>query len=273
MDKKVFAMLYGKLKSIATGVKSIAINPIDSSKIDFTLNDNSKISLQIPNSNVFVDKYSLLPATGKTDVINIVKNDENNNKKGIYIWNSSSSKYVPLYEEKGIEILEDYSKLPVSTEYSIKYCINDYIDTSVTPNKKYPKGFYLYDKILNAWIETNTSISNEFKFELWTPSAAHLKDKYYVYDYKLYKCVNSDTDSTFNNDNYELIIGNKNFEITFTDKKDIPVQHNLNCKAPMVKIFDDNNAEIELDIEYYSDNLLILHSEIDVSGKVIVTKI
>ena len=63
------------------------------------------------------------------------------------------------------------------------------------------------------------------------------------------------------------------YEMEFTDSKDINVQHNLKCTFPMIWVFDTNDNELYMDIEYYSDNLTILHSEIEISGKVIVNKL
>lgn len=63
------------------------------------------------------------------------------------------------------------------------------------------------------------------------------------------------------------------YEESFVDKKDIQIQHNLKCKYPMIRVFDTNDNELYMDIEYYSDNLTILHSEIEISGKVIVNKL
>ena len=63
------------------------------------------------------------------------------------------------------------------------------------------------------------------------------------------------------------------YEMDFTDSKDINVQHNLKCTYPLIRIFDTNNNELYVDVEYYSDNLIILHSEIEISGKVIVNKL
>ena len=44
----------------------------------------------------------------------------------------------------GVEIVNNYSLLPTVTEDTICYCIEDYIDTIVTPNVTHEKGFYLY---------------------------------------------------------------------------------------------------------------------------------
>ena len=46
---QAFAILLKKLKSVASGVKGVAVDPSDSSKLLFTLNDNSTISITIPN--------------------------------------------------------------------------------------------------------------------------------------------------------------------------------------------------------------------------------
>lgn len=87
------------------------------------------------------------------------------------------------------------------------------------------------------------------------------------------------TDGLITNNNKELFIVNNGtdipsrYEKSFVDKKDIQIQHNLKCKYPMIRVFDTNNNELYMDIEYYSDNLTILHSEIEISGKVIVNKL
>ena len=67
--------------------------------------------------------------------------------------------------------------------------------------------------------------------------------------------------------------GKADYELSFTDQKDINLQHNLNCKYPMIRVFDTEDNELYMDVEYYSDNLTILHSEIEISGKVIVNKL
>ena len=87
------------------------------------------------------------------------------------------------------------------------------------------------------------------------------------------------TDGLITNDNKELFIVNNgtdiasSYEESFVNKKDIQIQHNLKCKYPMIRVFDTNDNELYMDIEYYSDNLTILHSEVEVSGKVIVNKL
>ena len=106
-----YAILNKKLKSVATGVKNIAINSTDPSKIDFTLNDNTIVTLTIPNSNVFVSKFSSLPTIGKNNVIYICKEDDGDNKKGVYVWNSTDNKYQNIGSQQsaasGDAVLEE----------------------------------------------------------------------------------------------------------------------------------------------------------------------
>ena len=102
-------------------------------------------------------------------------------------------------------------------------------------------------------------------------------DKYFSLSQKQYNQMV--TDGLITNDNKELFIVNNgtnissSYEESFVDKKDIQIQHNLKCKYPMIRVFDTNDNELYMDIEYYSDNLTILHSEIEISGKVIVNKL
>ena len=169
-SSSTYAILYSKLKSVATGVKSVTNDPTNPNNIIFTLNDNSKITITLSNPIIFVDKYSSLSTTGKDKYLYVCKEDDGDNKKGIYIWNVTDNKYESLTGNgKGINIVSDYSKLKTSlTDDEIDYCLNDYKDTSVTPNKIYDKGFYLYDKTTNKWnpisasgkIASNTTLGN-----------------------------------------------------------------------------------------------------------------
>ena len=51
---QAFAVLLKKLKSVASGVKGVAVDPSDDTKLVFTLLDNSVIKLSIPNPVVTV---------------------------------------------------------------------------------------------------------------------------------------------------------------------------------------------------------------------------
>ena len=57
---QAFAVLLKKLKSVASGVKGVAVDPSDSSKLLFTLNDNSTISITIPNPVTTVELVNKL---------------------------------------------------------------------------------------------------------------------------------------------------------------------------------------------------------------------
>ena len=161
-----YSLLYKKIKSVATGVKSVANDPTNPNNIIFTLHDNSKITITLSNPITFVNKYSSLSTTGKDKYLYVCKEDDGDNKKGIYIWNATDSKYESLTGNgKGINIVDDYSKLSTTlTDYEINYCLNDYTNSGVT----YDKGFYLYNKTTNKWnpisvtgkIASNTTLGN-----------------------------------------------------------------------------------------------------------------
>ena len=166
MDMVLYSLLNKKIKSVATGVKSVANDPTNPNNIIFTLHDNSKITITLSNPITFVNKYSSLSTTGKDKYLYVCKEDDGDNKKGIYIWNATDSKYESLTGNgKGINIVDDYSKLSTTlTDYEINYCLNDYTNSGVT----YDKGFYLYDKTTNKWnpisvtgkIASNTTLGN-----------------------------------------------------------------------------------------------------------------
>ena len=166
MDMVLYSLLNKKLKSVATGVKSVANDPTNPNNIIFTLHDNSKITITLSNPITFVNKYSSLSTTGKDKYLYVCKEDDGDNKKGIYIWNTTDNKYESLTGNgKGINIVNDYSKLSTTlTDYEINYCLNDYTNSGVT----YDKGFYLYNKTTNKWnpisvtgkIASNTTLGN-----------------------------------------------------------------------------------------------------------------
>ena len=166
MDMVLYSLLNKKIKSVATGVKSVNADPTNPNNIIFTLHDNSKITITLSNPITFVNKYSSLSTTGKDKYLYVCKEDDGDNKKGIYIWNTTDSKYESLTGNgKGINIVNDYSKLSTTlTDYEINYCLNDYTSSGVT----YDKGFYLYNKTTNKWnpisvtgkIASNTTLGN-----------------------------------------------------------------------------------------------------------------
>ena len=53
-----YSLLYKKIKSVATGVKSVNADPTNPNNIIFTLHDNSKITITLSNPIIFANKYS-----------------------------------------------------------------------------------------------------------------------------------------------------------------------------------------------------------------------
>ena len=122
--------------------------------------------------------------------------------------------------------------------------------------------------------------SSDMKFEDWKDGVEYKTGNVIVYNEKLYRCLLDHTSSTkFEDDEklgcWKLIVGNKKYEEKIiTPSKTWNIQHNLNCLHPIVQIFDNTTGdEMELDIQYYSENLLILSCDVEVTGTVIVTKI
>ena len=77
---QAFAVLLKKLKSVASGVKKVEVDPSNPSKLLFTLNDNSTISITIPNpvtTVAIVNKLSVDTATNELmyDGVKICKCD------------------------------------------------------------------------------------------------------------------------------------------------------------------------------------------------------
>ena len=135
-----------------------------------------------------------------------------------------------------------------------------------------------FDTDKNNWNLILGKDSSDLDLNDWEKDISYVTGNIVVYDEKLYKCLLNHTSTNkfeddYKNGNWKLLIGNKYYEEDFTDITDFQVQHNLNRQFPDVKIIDADGNELMLDIEYFSNNLLILHSDVKVSGKVIVTKI
>lgn len=207
---------------------------------------------------------------------------------------------------KGIQIVDDYSLLPVVTEDTICYCKTDYTDTSVTPNVEYKSGFYLWDNTASVW----TLISSETKerYPEFIPSHDYVigdtfKDgdtKYEVIkDFTSGATVSDNDDSVMEvvetyyyltkekkadlearglvKESNIYIISNADdvptkYELDFTNETTINLQHNLHEKYPNILLLDQDENVLLCDIEYYSENLSIVHSEVAISGKAIVKK-
>ena len=74
-SSSVYAILQSKLKSVASGVKNVALTP-DASGLIFTLNDNSKLTVTLPYPLTIAQRdeiVKLLPTLSK------MKEDTNGN--------------------------------------------------------------------------------------------------------------------------------------------------------------------------------------------------
>lgn len=104
-------------------------------------------------------------------------------------------------------VTNDYSTLPTVTKDTIIYCKNDYIDTNVTPNVNYKKGFYLYDDNISAW--ELIDINAKDKYPLWETSVEYSEEELVTYNETKYRCIVSHTSSTTfeeNKDNWIYVL-------------------------------------------------------------------
>lgn len=104
-------------------------------------------------------------------------------------------------------VTNDYSTLPTVNKDTIIYCKNDYIDTNVTPNVNYKKGFYLYDDNISAW--KLIGINAKDKYPLWETSVEYSEEELVTYNGTKYRCIVSHTSSTTfeeNKDNWIYVL-------------------------------------------------------------------
>lgn len=104
-------------------------------------------------------------------------------------------------------VTNDYSTLPTVAKDTIIYCKNDYIDTNVTPNVNYKKGFYLYDDNISAW--ELIDINAKDKYPLWETSVEYSEEELVTYNETKYRCIVSHTSSTTfeeNKDNWIYVL-------------------------------------------------------------------
>lgn len=104
-------------------------------------------------------------------------------------------------------VTNDYSTLPTVNKDTIIYCKNDYIDTNVTPNVNYKKGFYLYDDNISAW--ELIDINAKDKYPLWETSVEYSEEELVTYNETKYRCIVSHTSgATFeeNKDNWIYVL-------------------------------------------------------------------
>lgn len=259
---------------------------------------------------VIDDISTITPSADTVGKVYFDKKD-NNLYKGVEDLTVPSN---PVYDfenvsSKGIQIVDDYSLLPVVIEDTICYCKTDYVDTSVTPNVEHKSGFYLWDNTASVW----TLISSETKerYPEFIPSHNYvIGDTFRDGDTK-YEVIKDFTSgaTVADNDDSVMEVVETYYYLTKEKKADLEtrglvkesniyiisnaddvqdryseeftvastdwnVQHSLGEQYPSkVYVFDDNGEEIFLPtIEFYSNNLLIVHFDIPVSGKVIVIK-
>ena len=104
-------------------------------------------------------------------------------------------------------VTNDYSTLPTVNKDTIIYCKNDYIDTNVTPNVNYKKGFYLYDDNISAW--ELIDINAKDKYPLWETSVEYSEEELVTYNETKYRCIVSHTSGTTfeeNKDNWIYVV-------------------------------------------------------------------
>lgn len=321
---KTFAIDLEDINSIKIVTTLPTATSDDEDKVVFNLDDNKLYrcieDMVTPNTYIWeevlkdkdvievIDDISTI--TPSADTVGKVYFDkkDNNLYKGVEDLTVPSN---PVYDfenvsSKGIQIVEDYSLLPVVTEDTICYCKTDYTDTSVTPNVEYKSGFYLWDNTASGW----TLISSETKerYPEFIPSHDYvIGDTFKDGDtkYEVIKDFTSGATVADNDDSvmevvetyYYLtkekkadlearglvkesniyIISNADdvptkYELDFTNETTINLQHNLHEKYPNILLLDQDENVLLCDIEYYSENLSIVHSEVAISGKAIVKK-
>ena len=127
---------------------------------------------------------------------------------GTYSDGLQDSDFQPEEGKANVDLVtNDYSTLPTVTKDTIIYCKNDYIDTNVTPNEIYEKGFYLYDTNTLAW--ELIDINAKDKYPLWETSVEYSEEELVTYNETKYRCIVSHTSgATFeeNKDNWIYVL-------------------------------------------------------------------
>ena len=127
---------------------------------------------------------------------------------GTYSDGLQDSDFQPEEGKANVNLVTDnYSTLPIVTKDTIIYCKNDYIDTNVTPNVNYKKGFYLYDDNISAW--ELIDINAKDKYPLWETSVEYSEEELVTYNETKYRCIVSHTSgATFeeNKDNWIYVL-------------------------------------------------------------------
>ena len=127
---------------------------------------------------------------------------------GTYSDGIQDSDFQPEEGMANVDLVTDnYSTLPTVTKDTIIYCKNDYIDTNITPNVTYEKGFYLYDTNISAW--ELIDINAKDKYPLWETSVEYSEEELVTYNETKYRCIVSHTSGTTfeeNKDNWIYVL-------------------------------------------------------------------
>ena len=127
---------------------------------------------------------------------------------GTYSDGMQDSDFQPEEVMANVDLVtDDYSTLPTVTKDTIIYCKNDYIDTNVTPNVNYKKGFYLYDVNISAWELISANAKD--KYPLWETGVEYSEEDLVTYNGTKYRCIVSHTSgATFeeNKDNWIYVL-------------------------------------------------------------------
>ena len=127
---------------------------------------------------------------------------------GTYSDGLQDADFQPEEGKANVDLVTDnYSTLPIVTKDTIIYCKNDYIDTNVTPNVNYKKGFYLYDDNISAW--ELIDINAKDKYPLWETSVEYSEEELVTYNETKYRCIVSHTSGTTfeeNKDNWIYVL-------------------------------------------------------------------
>ena len=150
-----------------------------------------------------------------------------------------------------LQIASDYSTLPTSTIEQIAYCKDDYVDTTVTPNVTYKKGFYLYD-LVNGWEIIQEDIEDEYQ-EWDTSIEYHVGDKVEVSGSK-YECIVDHTSTTFTLDEDKWVKCIEEYYVLTQAKHDSMVASGLitDDTEKLYVIMDANSSEVEVIFDNYS---------------------
>lgn len=166
-------------------------------------------------------------------------------------------------------VTNDYSTLPTVNKDTIIYCKNDYIDTNVTPNVNYKKGFYLYDDNISAW--ELIDINAKDKYPLWETSVEYSEEDLITYNGTKYRCVVGHTSgATFeeNKDNWIYVL--EEYYVLTQVQYDNLVTNGVitDDTKHLYIVIDANDAEtVEVIYEDYSQFPVDLTKEVIVYAK------